>query len=475
MSERLNLRSRTTLSSQTVRDALLACRDRDIRRFTVSEVLSAAVPKLAPETPLRVPEPVDMTFPNGLRLFLLRRPGVPLVELRLCLPGALDEPAVTRLAAATMFSGTADATLAQLAHRVQAVGGSIRAETGPDGMTITGSGLASGLAEFLAVLSEIAVGANFPQEHLEAQRTRTVDLLSVAERTADLQAARALESRLWGGHPYGRREPKAAEVLTVEREAVLDLHRSLFHPVGAHLVIVGDFDIDQAANAVEKTLGSWIGGRIRDRIAPLPHPRSGPIVLVDRPGSVQSSIRIACPAVDRTHPDNAAQHLADVVYGGFGASRLVMNLREGKGFGYSVRSKVDQLPAGSLQTTSVDVATEVTAPALAEIFGELRGMAQRPPDEVELNAARAYALGSIKLSLTTQSGMASCISWLAQFDLRLCWLAELFERLRDVTGEDVQRVSEERMNPDRAVAVVLGDRAWIAEPLAAAGRFGLPE
>jgi predicted Zn-dependent peptidase len=197
----------------------------------------------------------------------------------------------------------------------------------------------------------------------------------------------------------------------------------------------------------------------------------GPLVLVDRPGSVQSAIRVAYAAVERTHPDNAAQHLANLVFGGYFSSRLVMNLRETKGYGYSPRSRVDHSPAGSIQLAAVDVATEVTGPALEEVRAELRGMAERPPAADELDLARRYALGSVKLATATQAGIANYISVLAASDLPLAWLAEHSERIREVTPEDIQRVAAERLDPDRAVTVVLGDGAEIREPLAGFGEI----
>lgn len=437
----------------------------------MSDKRTMTVPALAPETPLRLPEWAESTLPNGLHVILVRRPSVPLAELRLSIPAAHADPAVAHLTVASMFSGTEDSTMARIAQRVQAVGGSVRADVDPDKITISGNGLAAGLPELLSVLGEIVANAVYPEGHFETQRARTADRLSVAEQKPDFQVARILEARLWSGHPYGRRTPSAAEAAKVERETVVALHRSLMQPYGAQLVIVGDFDLDQAAASVDEAFRSWTGtGHHRPMTAP-PRPRPGPIALADRPGSVQSSIRIACPAVDRTHPDNAAQHLADVVYGGYAVARLVMNLRETKGFGYSVRSNVSHMLMGSVQVTSVDVATEATLPALIEIFDELRGMADRPPDDEELELARGYALGSIKLGITTQSGIAGRASGLAMCGLGLTWLAELFDRLREVTPDDVRRVAAERMDPGSSVAVILADSGRVSGPLAAVGEL----
>ncbi|WP_026925077.1 M16 family metallopeptidase [Glycomyces arizonensis] len=427
--------------------------------------MSTAVPGLAPEVPLALPTPVERVLPNGLSVTLVRRPGVPIAEVRLSIPAAHADLAVADVLSAALFAGTESATMTEIAQRLQGVGGSLGAGADPDRLAVSGTCLASGLSELLDILGDILVAADYPEAPLAVEQSRIIDGLSVAEQQPDFQVSRALDARLWGDHPYGHQQPTAAEVAAVVRDDVRALHASRLHPDGSRLVIVGDIDPDAALAAVEKSLAAWNGSGEPRHMEPLPSLVPGPVVLVDRPGSVQSAIRIAYPAVGRTHDDNAAQHLANLIYGGYFTSRLVMNLRETKGYGYSPRSRVDHSPAGSVQLTSVDVATEVTAPALAEVVSELRGMAERAPDEAELDLARRYALGSVKLATATQSGIANYTSALAACGLPLSWLAEHSERLRAVTPADIKRVAAERMSPDGAVTVVLGDGAEVTGPL----------
>jgi zinc protease len=433
--------------------------------------VSNVIPGLAPEVPLSLPVPVERTLPNGLRVLLTRRPGVPLAEVRLSIPAAHADLAAADLLSAALFSGTETASMTEIAQRLQGVGGALGAGADPDRIAVSGNSLATGLPELLEVLGDLLKAAEYPEGPLAVERSRIIDGLSVAEQQPDFQVNRVLDARLWDGHPYGHQQPTAAEVAAVERDAVLALHAARVHPAGARLIIVGDIDTDAAFAAVEKALGDWNGAGEPRQMEPLPELVSGPLVLVDRPGSVQSAIRVAYPAVERTHPDNAAQHLANLVFGGYFSSRLVMNLRETKGYGYSPRSRVDHSPAGSIQLAAVDVATEVTGPALAEVRAELRGMAERPPAADELDLARRYALGSVKLATATQAGVANYISVLAAAGLPLAWLAEHSERIREVTPADIQRVAAERLDPDRAVTVVLGDGAEVREPLAAFGEI----
>jgi predicted Zn-dependent peptidase len=181
------------------------------------------------------------------------------------------------------------------------------------------------------------------------------------------------------------------------------------------------------------------------------------LTLVDRPGSVQSSLRLALPAVGRNHPDHAALQLANLVFGGYFSSRWVENIREDKGYTYGPHSAVEHSIAGSLLTVSAEVATEVTAPALLETWYELGRLAVLPPSAKELEQARQYALGTLQLGMSTQAGLAGLASTYAGYGLRLDYLRQYADRLAAATLDEVAAAGARYLAPARAVTVVLGD------------------
>src|SRR5256885_15958540 len=142
-------------------------------------------------------------------------------------------------------------------------------------------------------------------------------------------------------------------------------------PDGAVLVLVGDIDPAAAIDEVESALGRWGGTGPHIELPPQPPLVPGPLTLVDRPGSVQSSLRLALPGVPRTHPDHAALQLANLVFGGYFSSRWVENIREDKGYTYGPHSLIEHSVAGTILVVSAEVATEVTGPALLETWYEL--------------------------------------------------------------------------------------------------------
>jgi zinc protease len=247
------------------------------------------------------------------------------------------------------------------------------------------------------------------------------------------------------------------------------LHADRVRPDGSLLVLVGDLSPARAVDTVEKALSGWTGSAAGRGLPALPPVRPQPLLLVDRPGSVQSSIRLGGPAVRREAPDYPALQLANLVYGGYFSSRLVENIREDKGYTYGPHSRVSHSVAGSRLVVDADVATGVTAPALLEVWYELGRMATLPVKPEELEDVRQYAVGSLALSISTQAGLASTLSALIGVGLGLDWLREHPRRLAAVTLEETFEAARQYLAPAGMVTVVLGEASAIGGSLAALG------
>ncbi|WP_246498126.1 M16 family metallopeptidase [Natronoglycomyces albus] len=432
------------------------------------------IPQLAPETPLVLPEAVCRVLPGGISTTVVRRASVPIAEMRLSIPMTHIEPALADLLASTITNGTKRSSLRGIAERLQSIGGSLHAGSSPDQLSISGFCLASQLPAWLDILGELLTEATFPADPFHVEQERISDSISVAEQQPDYLVNRRLNHRLWEGHPYAHQHPSAGEIKAVTRDDVEKLYRERVHPDRARLVVVGDIDEATIFDLLTDKLGAWVENVtdevvVSDPMPPLPQFAPSGIEIVDRPGSVQSAIRVVFPAIDRRHPDNAAQHLANLIYGGYFSSRLVLNLREEKGYGYTPRSIIDHSPAGTYQLIHADVATEVTSLALREVHHELRRMAEETVGEDELAKTRQYALGALKIGTSANSSLASFISSLASCGLTLDYLASHTERLLAVTPADVRRVARERLNLDRSVTVILGEAESIEAPLRALG------
>ncbi len=432
------------------------------------------IPPLGEPRPQPVPTAVESTLPSGLGLVVVPRPGVPLIELRLRVPFAATTAADAGLHAAqgsvlsgAVLLGTATHDQAGIAQLLQGHGAELSVASDPDRLLFATTLLPDGLGPVLGVLAELLTGATYPDGLVEGERDRVAERIAIALSQPGVIARRALAARRYGDHPYAITLPDPGLVTGVDGAALRDLHRARVLPAGSTLVLVGDLDPGAAADAAAEALGEWVGTGHAVEAPRAPEQQAAGIEVVNRPGAVQSNIRLGGPAPARTDPDLAAVRLANMIYGGYFSSRLVENIRENKGYTYSPRSSVDHQAAGSSFLVEADVATEVTGPALLETWYELGRMALLPVTDAELDAARRYVLGSMALSTATHAGLASTLSALVGAGLPPGWLAEHQQALAEVTVEQVREASARYLAAPSLTTVVVGDADQVAGPLGA--------
>ena len=432
------------------------------------------VPPLGDPRPQPVPQAHESTLPNGLRVVVVPRAGVPLIELRLRVPfAAATAPEAEDLAASTsvlsgaVLLGTADHDQTGIAELLQGHGAELSVSVDGDRLLLGTTLLTDGLGPVMGVVAELLTGATYPDDAVEGERDRVAERIAIARSQPGVIARVALAARRYGDHPYAVQLPDSERVAAIDGQLLRDLHRARVLPDGSTLVLVGDLDPQAATDAVADALAGWTGGGDAVVVPPAPTVHAPGIGLVDRPGAVQSNVRLGGPAPGRKQAELPAVRLASMIFGGYFSSRLVENIRERRGYSYSPRSSVDHQLAGSSFLVEADVATEVTAPALMEITYELGRMALLPVTDAELDGARRYILGSMALSTATHAGLASTLSALVGSGLPAEWLAEHQQALAAVTVEQVQEASRDFLSPAGLTAVVVGDAEKVATPLAA--------
>jgi len=425
------------------------------------------LPDLVPDVKLKLPKQAERSLPGGLTVIAIRRTSVPLVELRLRVPFSRAPLPRATLLSQALFAGTGTMSSVDIAAELQAVGGGLSAGLDPDRLLITGNALATGLDRMLEILAAVLTDPGYPNAEVATERDRLVDHINVALTQPAHIARTALLKRMYGQHPYAIQTPEPEQVRAVRPAALRSLHADRVRPEGAVLVLVGDINPEKAIDAAEKALGSWTGPGRDESVPDTPPLEPGPLLLVDRPGAVQSSLRMALPALPRTDPQYAALALANMIFGGYFSSRWVENMREDKGYTYGPHTGIEHYLAGSSLMVAAEVATEVTGPSLLETLYELGRIASLPPGEDELEQARRYALGTLRLGMSTQAGLAGLASMYASFGLRLEYLREHSAALATATREQVAEVAAKFLAPTQAVTVVLGDAEKVAGPLSA--------
>lgn len=419
-------------------------------------------------------KPKKLTFServldSGLRVVAIRRPTVPMVEVRLRIPFFSAKPthlARSSLLAGTIRTGTAERDRTSLAIALGELGAELSVGRDADRLMLSASGIAAGLPQLLGLYAEILTSASYPGAEVSGERGRLLERITMSRSQAGVIAGEALAGRMSPGHPYGQTLPTEQGVAATTAAQLRSLHASLVRPDGALLVIVGDIAPARALAAAESALAGWTGAAPAAKAPALPPITAGPLRIVDRPGSVQTAFRFGGPGLSRQDERYPALQLANLIFGGYFSSRWVENIRERKGYSYSPRSALDHAALRSSFMIAADVATEVTAPALLETMYELGRMAAAPVTETELESVRQYAIGVLALSTATQAGLATTAAGLLGVGVELEWLTSHPARLAGVTVAEVAEVAAEFLAPRRLVGVAVGDAGAITGPLA---------
>jgi zinc protease len=419
------------------------------------------------------PEVVEDELAGGLKLLAAHRPSVPMVELRFSFPlpaSEIESPATSIVLSESLLAGTGQHDRAELAAAVERLGGQLGASHDSDRFVVGGAVLAANLAEWLDLVAEVLVGASYEPTEVDSDRDRVADETIISLSQPGVIAAEALRRRMYPGHPAATSLPAPETIREVSPEALRATHGSVLSPRTAQLVMVGDLDTAGVRALVEERLGTWLhsaGAVLDTQLPPLPGADRGPIEFVDRPGSVQSNVLIGLPAVTRADPAWPASSLANLIFGGLFASRLVVNLRERNGYSYSPRSSISHGRAGSTLVVRAEVGSESTAAALVEMRYELGHLAVSGIEDAELEAARRYALGSLSFLTATQAGLAGTLSSLAAVGIGPGYLASNAAALASATKEQVDEAARRLFAAPGSVTAIVGDAEQVTEALSA--------
>lgn len=432
-------------------------------------------PEPGPIRPFHLPDTWSDALDNGLRLRAVPRASVPLVSGCLVLEAGEatlddDRSGLAVLAGDALQGGTARRSGVELAEDMERLGTSFRVSTGWDATTLVFTCMADRLDDVMGLLTEVVRTPTFPED--EVERVRRQRLAAIRQRgmdPGDLADDEVDRQIFPPGHPYGR--PLAGSVGTVAgitRDAVRRFAGERYRPGLGGFVLVGDLSWDQIRDAAEAHLGEWEGTAPEPK--PLPEasfPDSTRIVLVHRPGAVQSEIRIGHPAPARGGEDEEVLRVANMILGGAFTSRLNLNLREEHGFTYGVRSSVVQRRMGGQFVISTAVGTEVTESALDEAMKEFRRFEAEGPSGDEVEQARDYLAGIFPLRMETTAQLAARMAELLIFDLPDDHHQTWRNRIRAVTPDQAVAAAARYFRPEQASVVIVGDVDRIREPVEA--------
>src|SRR5207248_3886330 len=249
------------------------------------------------------------------------------------------------------------------------------------------------------------------------------------------------------------------------RDDLTNFWKGGYTPGNSALIVAGDLTQAELRGLAEKYFGKWSGGGQRVQPPQVEATPKRSIVIIDKPGAPQTAIRVGTIAAARSTPDYVPMEVMNAVLGGSFSSRINMNLREKHGYTYGAGSLFAFRRGRGPFFISSGIRTDVTAPAISEIFKEIDAMRQSEitPDELQL-AKGAFAL-SLPGRFETGQQTVNAASELFVYDLPNDYYRALPARINAVTAAEVQAMAKKYLNPENMVVVAAGDRQKIEPEL----------
>ncbi len=429
-------------------------------------------PQLGTPPSLTLPQMQKATLSNGIRVVVMEKHGVPLVQINLMLrAGASLEPqdkvGLASLTAAMLREGAGDKSSLELADAIDYLGASI--STSADHQSLWAF-LHTSLSKFdqaFSLFADIVLRPTFPANELE--RLRKERLTSLVQRYDQPTAVAAVASSqfVFGEkHPYGRGTmgtERTIKGLTIED--MKGFYNQYYHAGNAVFVVVGDVKTVDVVAKLEKSFGAWRKGEPATLKIPTADQVKGrKVYLIDKPDAPQSVIRISRVGVDRMTKDYFPLAVMNTILGGSFSSRLNNNLREQHGYTYGAGSSFDMRLAPGPFTASSSVQTAVTDKAMTEFFNELNRILEKVSDQ-ELNKAKNYLALGYPGDFETVSQVAGQLGEMLYYGFSDDYFNSYIKNILAVTKEDVQRVAKKYIDPENIAVVVVGDQKTIQKGL----------
>jgi zinc protease len=429
-------------------------------------------PRAGPARPLEVPTPESAQLSNGLTLIVSTRKGLPVVSANLVVRTGSDAnpptaPGLANFTVAMLDEGTATRNALQIADEVAQIGASLNTNSSMDASFITTRALKKNFAAALDIAADVTLHPSFPADEIERQRIARLGQLVQQRENAGALAAKILAGALYGeAHPYGYTElGTEASVKGMSRDAMASFWKQNFVPNNAALVVAGDITMSELRTLAEKSFGSWERGAPVRPALTAPATTPARVVIVDRPGAPQTQLRVVSIGAARSSPDFRALQVMNTALGGLFSSRINMNLREAHGYTYGASSGFAFRKAPGPFQVAGGIRTDVTAPAVSEIFKEIQGIIDAPIGPDELKRAKDSLANSLPGAFETSADAAASFSNVYIYDLGLDYYSHYAESVNSITAEQALAAAKKYLIPGQMIVVAVGDREKIEPDL----------
>jgi zinc protease len=400
------------------------------------------------------------TAPSGARVYFIESRLVPIIDVQVdfAAGGAYAPAEKSGLAGLTrglLDMGAGELDEERIADRLADIGARLGGGTDQDRSSVSLRSLSSPREReaALELLRLVLQQPRFPAAALEREKARAVAGIREADTRPASIAAKRFAAALYPAHPYGR-SATVESIEKITREDVLSFYRGHYGARRAVVSIIGDLSRAEA-EAIAQRLTDGLPDAPADAGLPDTALPARHTVRVDHPAT-QAHIHLGLPAVRRGDPDHVPLFVGNYILGGGGfVSRLMKEVREKRGYAYSVYSYFQpQKQPGPFQV-GLQTRREQAREALKVVEDVLAEFLARGPEEAELKAARRNLADGFPLRIDSNRKLLEYLSVIGFYGLPLTYLDDFPRQVEAVTAADIRAAFARHVRPEHFVTVIV--------------------
>lgn len=418
-------------------------------------------PAYRPITGFDLIAPRHITFSNGLNVFVFDAGEQNVIRMEWIFEHVFaqtENPLLHTCACEMLPEGTSTYSSKQIADTIDFYGAFLVPQFDADRSTLSLFSLTKHLDKLLPLVRDILTDTTFPERELATYGRNNKQKLQVSLQKNSFVARRLFNKAIFGQTRYGL-SPEIIDYDALNREDLLSLFRVQYTPTNCTLILSGhitDETIDTVARLFDD---GWPARRQKtpDHAPVMAMPEAdGQIMLEERSDALQSALRLGYRSIPRSHPEFPGLQVVNTLLGGYFGSRLMANIREDKGYTYSIGSGLASLKHSAFFTVASEVGTAVTAATLTEIEKEIVRLKSERVGEEELTLVRNYMMGSMLGSLENVFSHADKFKNVYFSGLDLDYYRYYADVVRHIDADEIQRLANAYLDYEKMTKVVVG-------------------
>jgi predicted Zn-dependent peptidase len=424
-----------------------------------------------------IPEPTVYTLANGMTVFLMEDHELPLISVAARIRTGSNHMPAEKEGLGSIFGqvqregGTTSMTGDEIDDLLEARAAFVETGMGGDAGDAAMDCLKEHFDEVFAVFIDVLRRPAFAEDKIELAKIQLNT--SIARRNDDVGEIieREFYRLIYGTDSPLARQAEYATVAQVTRDDLLAWHAKHYHPNNIYLGVVGDFDTKVMKRKIETALGSWPKGPdFAESEVPFQEEVPPGVYFIQKDDVTQAHIRAGHLGIRRDNPDYYAVQVMNEVLGGGFSGRLLKNIRSEKGLAYSVFGGVGSayLRPGVFQV-GMSTKSSTMAESVRAMKEEVAGSIRNPPTQAEMQHAKETILNSFIFNYVSRGQILGQQMTFAYYGLPLDYLEQYRANIEKVKSEDVARVAQKYIYPDKMGLLVVGKSEEFDEPLSAFG------